>query len=93
MRHTGIVSQIAPCAAAPAVAQGAAQGAAPQGGWLARTIARIVPVVRRIIGVPDYDTYVRHMAVRHPSEAPLSERDFAEERMTAKYSKPGQRCC
>ena len=50
-------------------------------------------LVRRIIGVPDYDTYVRHMAARHPDQPPLSERDFDEERMTSKYSKPGQRCC
>ncbi len=74
------------------LAAGAGQpttSASVAGGWLARTGA----LVRRIIGVPDYDTYVRHMAVCHPGEAPLSERDFAEERMTAKYSKPGQRCC
>jgi uncharacterized short protein YbdD (DUF466 family) len=61
--------------------------------WLARTLARIIPVVRRVIGVPDYEIYCQHMAVSHPSQPPLSERDFAEERLAAKYSRPGQRCC
>lgn len=56
-------------------------------------LTHALALVRRIIGVPDYDTYVRHMAACHPGQAPLSARDFDEERMTAKYSKPGQRCC
>lgn len=58
-------------------------------GWFARVVA----LVRRIIGVPDYETYRRHMAACHPGQALLSEAEFAEERLAAKYSKPGQRCC
>ena len=56
-------------------------------------VAHALSLVRRIIGVPDYDTYVGHMAARHPGQPLLTESEFAEERLTAKYSKPGQRCC
>lgn len=55
--------------------------------------ARATALVRRIIGVPDYDIYCKHMAVSHPGQALLSEPEFVEERMRDKYSKPGQRCC
>ena len=54
---------------------------------------RVIGLVRRIIGVPDYEVYRRHMAACHPGQALLTEREFEEERMVAKYSKPGQRCC
>ncbi len=66
-----------------------APGAADIGG-LARRVAR---VIRRIIGVPDYDTYVAHMLAKHAGEQPLSEREFHRERLTARYSTPGNRCC
>lgn len=56
-------------------------------------VARCLALVRRIIGVPDYAGYVRHMAAHHPGEPVLTEDQFAEERLTAKYSRPGQRCC
>lgn len=56
-------------------------------------LTHALALVRRIIGVPDYDTYVGHMAARHPGQPLLTESEFAEERLTAKYSKPGQRCC
>ncbi|MBM4194279.1 MAG: YbdD/YjiX family protein [Gemmatimonadetes bacterium] len=61
---------------------------------LPRTLwGRIVALTRKIIGVPDYETYVRHMAACYPDRAPMTEAEFAEERLTAKYSRPGQRCC
>lgn len=54
---------------------------------------RVARVIRRIIGVPDYETYVAHMRVHHPGQEPMSERDFHRERLTARYSRPGSRCC
>ena len=62
--------------------------AAPEG-----PVARCLALVKRIIGVPDYEAYARHMAAHHPGEPVLTEDEFAEERLTAKYSRPGQRCC
>jgi len=57
------------------------------------TVQRCAAVVRRIIGVPDYDTYLAHMAARHPDAAPLSAREFELTRMNDRYSRPGSRCC
>ncbi len=56
-------------------------------------LARASALVRRIIGVPDYELYRRHMAATHPGEPVLSEREFAEDCLKNKYSRPGQRCC
>ena len=55
--------------------------------------ARALAILRRIIGVPDYDTYKQHMTAHHPGEPLLSADEFAEDRLKSKYSKPGQRCC
>jgi uncharacterized short protein YbdD (DUF466 family) len=56
-------------------------------------IARVTAVVRRIIGAPDYSAYVKHMSVHHPECVLLSETEFLDERLTARYSTPGSRCC
>lgn len=56
-------------------------------------IARLSALVRRIIGVPDYATYLRHVTGCHPDQTPLTEDEFRDERLEAKYSRPGQRCC
>jgi uncharacterized short protein YbdD (DUF466 family) len=49
--------------------------------------------VRRIIGAPDYAAYVRHVRAHHPGLEPLGEREFVAERLSARYEKPGSRCC
>jgi uncharacterized short protein YbdD (DUF466 family) len=54
---------------------------------------RVAAVLRRIIGVPDYEAYLAHVRAHHPGQEPLSERDFHREQLTAKYSRPGSRCC
>ena len=56
-------------------------------------LARALAVLRRIIGVPDYDVYVAHMRAHHPACDILSRDDFLRERMADKYSRPGSRCC
>jgi len=50
-------------------------------------------VLRRIIGVPDYDRYLAHMSAHHPDSIPLSPREFEVVRMNDRYSRPGSRCC
>lgn len=52
-----------------------------------------IRTLRTIIGVPDYDRYLRHMRVRHPECPVLSPAEFARERLESRYSKPGSRCC
>jgi uncharacterized short protein YbdD (DUF466 family) len=54
---------------------------------------RIAAVVRRIIGVPDYDRYVAHARRCHPDQPLMSRDEFMRQRMVERYSKPGARCC
>lgn len=56
-------------------------------------IDRMAAVVRRIIGVPDYDRYVAHARRCHPDQPLMSRDEFMRQRMVERYSKPGARCC
>ena len=56
-------------------------------------LERVNAIVRRIIGAPDYAAYVRHVSTHHPDCKPLSEAQFLDEQLTARYSTPGSRCC
>ena len=56
-------------------------------------LRRAAAVLRRIIGVPDYERYVAHVQQCHPGTPPMSRAEFEESRLYDKYSRPGQRCC
>ena len=56
-------------------------------------VVRLAGLLRRVIGAPDYGAYLRHVAERHPECVPLTEEEFQEERLQARYSTPGNRCC
>jgi uncharacterized short protein YbdD (DUF466 family) len=56
-------------------------------------IRRAAAILRRVIGVPDYDRYVAHVRECHPDREPMTRVQFEESRMHDKYSRPGQRCC
>lgn len=58
-------------------------------GWSAST----ANVLRRVIGVPDYDRYLAHVHTHHPGATPLAHEEFVRQRMLEKYTKPGGRCC
>jgi uncharacterized short protein YbdD (DUF466 family) len=60
---------------------------------LTQRLKRAADIVRRVIGVPDYDGYVSHMAHCHPGVAPMSRDEFFSDRLRDKYSRPGSRCC
>jgi uncharacterized short protein YbdD (DUF466 family) len=62
-------------------------------GGRASLRGRLTALLRRIIGAPDYVAYCRHVEQRHPGTAPVSEAEFLEERLEARYSRPGNRCC
>jgi uncharacterized short protein YbdD (DUF466 family) len=49
--------------------------------------------LRTVIGVPDYERYVAHVRRRHPGREPMTREAFARDRLEARYSKPGARCC
>ena len=58
-------------------------------GWL--------QAVRRgylqILGIPDYERYLAHMAEHHPREPVLSRKVFCAWAIDRKYDKSGPRCC
>ena len=54
---------------------------------------RAVQTARLMIGVPDYDTYVAHMRLRHPDRPVMSYEAFFNERLEARYRRGGGRCC
>jgi len=56
-------------------------------------LERVNAIVRRIIGAPDYSAYLRHVSSHHPDCKPLTETEFLDEQLTARYSTPGSRCC
>ena len=58
-----------------------------------RTRQQWITVLRTIIGVPDYQRYLRHMGTQHPGCPVKSPAEFARERLDARYSRPGSRCC
>jgi uncharacterized short protein YbdD (DUF466 family) len=49
-------------------------------------------IVRRILGVPDYERYLAHVRLAHPDQIPMTEREFFRERLEGR-AKPGSRCC
>ena len=56
-------------------------------------VEQTATVMRRIIGVPDYDRYVAHVREHHPDVTPMSRADFERQRMNDRYTRPGSRCC
>jgi uncharacterized short protein YbdD (DUF466 family) len=56
-------------------------------------VERAACVVRRVIGVPDYDAYVAHVRAHHPDTEPLPREEFVRQRLLDRYSRPGNRCC
>ena len=50
---------------------------------------------RLIVGVPDYEAYVAHVARNHPGQAPMTYEAFFRDRQEARYGggKGGFRCC
>ena len=58
-----------------------------------RTLRQWITVLRTIIGVPDYQRYLRDMEAHHPGCGVKSAAEFAKERLDARYSRPGSRCC
>jgi Uncharacterized small protein len=65
------------------------------GAWVAANerVASVARVLRRIIGVPDYDVYVAHMRTCHPDFKPMSEEAFARDALVRRHERPGNRCC
>ena len=51
-------------------------------------------IARLMVGIPDYDTYVRHMTEHHPAMPVMTQTQFFRDRQQARYGgKNGGRCC
>jgi uncharacterized short protein YbdD (DUF466 family) len=59
----------------------------------AKRVTAWTQILRTIIGVPDYDRYLRHMRARHPGCTVMTKDEFDTARLEARYSRPGSRCC
>lgn len=57
------------------------------------SLSRIAGIIRRIIGVPDYEHYLAHVESCHPDQRPLTRDEFIRQRLDDRYSQPGARCC
>ncbi len=65
--------------------------ALPEAGrYLTRSLAQSL---RLMVGLPDYDAYLSHMARTHPETAPMSYEAFFRERLEARYGGGKGRCC
>ena len=65
----------------------------PIGSVLRDRLALFATVVRRVIGAPDYESYLAHAREHHRGEAVLSPDDFARDALARRYDRPGSRCC
>ena len=48
---------------------------------------------RQVVGIPDYERYLAHMAEHHPGEPVLARREFFACAIDRKYGRNGPRCC
>jgi uncharacterized short protein YbdD (DUF466 family) len=56
-------------------------------------LRRTAETARLMLGVPDYEAYVAHLAAVHPEAAALSRDAFFRKRQAARYGSGGLRCC
>ncbi|MBB3983358.1 uncharacterized short protein YbdD (DUF466 family) [Sphingobium fontiphilum] len=49
---------------------------------------------RMMVGMPDYDAYLRHMRDHHPEQEPMDRVQFFRDRQESRYGgKNGGKCC
>lgn len=57
-------------------------------------IATLRRTARLMVGLPDYDAYLRHMVSTHPDQPVMDRIQFFRDRQEARYGgKNGGRCC
>ena len=56
-------------------------------------LSRIAAVIRRVIGVPDYERYLAHLARHHPGDVPMTRAAFTQDELARRHTRPGNRCC
>ena len=56
-------------------------------------VERVLQVVRRVAGMPDYAAHVAHLLRSHPEFPVPSEREFYDAYVRARYDDGPTRCC
>ncbi len=59
-------------------------------------LRRATQTARLMVGVPDYETYVRHRQANHPGQPIMTYEEFFRERQNARYAVGNGRfrgCC
>lgn len=55
---------------------------------------RLRQMARLMVGMPDYDAYLRHMREHHPGEPVMDPVSFFRDRQEARYGgRNGGKCC
>jgi len=55
---------------------------------------KMVSAFHTIVGGPNYFAYLEHFQEHHPNEAPLTEKEFYEQRLKERYEGGKiNRCC
>lgn len=61
---------------------------------MSRFLATLRQTARLMVGLPDYDIYLRHMREQHPDQPIMDRVQFFRNRQEARYGgKNGGRCC
>ncbi len=77
-------------------------GVEPAGAWVRRgplwvrareRLQSCLSDFRRVVGMPDYAEYLRHLQRRHPDWPPPTEREFFELYLRSRYGDGPTRCC
>jgi uncharacterized short protein YbdD (DUF466 family) len=56
-------------------------------------LERVLRVVRRVAGMPDYAAHVEHLRQSHPERPIPSRRQFYDDYLRARYADGPTRCC
>jgi uncharacterized short protein YbdD (DUF466 family) len=56
-------------------------------------LERVLRVVRRVAGMPDYAVHVEHLRRCHPERPVPSRRQFYDDYLRARYADGPTRCC
>jgi uncharacterized short protein YbdD (DUF466 family) len=65
------------------------------GRWAGRRTALLswLPLLRQVLGMPNYQEYVRHLAQCHPERPVPTEREYFDQYVQSRYQSGGARCC
>jgi uncharacterized short protein YbdD (DUF466 family) len=61
--------------------------------WIQLFFKRLIETGRLMVGVPDYDVYVKHWQEKHPGQACPTYEAFFRERQEKRYSSGAGKCC